>query len=248
MLVIPSVLHYDRDMKTITELWPGGLKYGGDSVGTDSLALADFAMGVPGRQCVDLGCGSGFLLLRLAFEREDLTARGIELRPPAAEECRENIRANGLQQRCSVVCADFRDSGLPGGSADLAVSNPPYFPAESGAVSPDGERALMRTETASLPELCAAAARLLRPGGAFCLVHRVWRMREVFSSLSASGLEPRRMRLIARSSASAPSLFMVEARKGAKPGLTAEPTLFQCRADGSQTDEYKRICHWEDSL
>ena len=43
--------------------------------------------------------------------------------------------------------------------------------------------------------------------------------------------------------AAAPSLVLVEGRRGGKPGLRIEPELLLCRADGSETEEYRRIYH-----
>lgn len=243
---MPPILFYDEGMKERKELWPGGLRYAGDSLGTDSLALADFAAGIDAARGADLGCGSGILLLLLAMGRPALEMTGVELRPRAAAECRANIQANGLERRCRVLTGDYRTAPLPTGELDLAVSNPPYFPAGRGVVSPDADRALMRTETADLRELCAAASSCLRRGGAFCLVHRTERMAEVFAAMAGAGLEPRRLRMIAGSPEAAPSLFLLEARKGAGPGLVTEPTLFQRGADGLETEEYRRICHWEE--
>ena len=245
---MPSILFYDIPMKECKELWPGGLRYAGDPVGTDSLALADFtARSEPGRG-VDLGCGSGILLLLLSSARPETEMVGVEIRPGAAEECRANIRANRMESRCSVITGDYRTAALPRGEADLVVTNPPYFPAGRGGISPDRERALMRTESATIAELCAAASSLLRPGGAFCLVHRTERMAELFSALTGAGLEPKRLRLVAPDPKSAPLLFLLEARRGTGPGMAVEPTLFQRGADGRETAEYRRICHWEEAL
>ena len=246
MLVIPPDLVYDRDMDTIKELWPGGLKYTGDPVGTDSLALADFAMRVKGTRGVDLGCGSGILMLLLALSRPDLRMLGAELRPNAAESCLANIRANALTDRCGVVCEDLREVCPRDALADLAVSNPPYFPRGRGGVSPDPDRALMRTETAAPEEMCASAAMCLRDGGSFCLVHRTERIAEIFDALRGAGLEPKRLRFLASGPDAPPSLFLVEARKGARPGLAPEPTLFQFGPTGNETAEYRRICHREE--
>ena len=242
---MPPILFYYWYMKEMRELWPGGLRYAGDAVGTDSLALADFALSLKAERAVDLGCGNGILMLLLAAAVPGLDVTGVELRAAAAEECRENLRANGLEGRCRVLTGDLRGAPLPRGRADLAVANPPYFPAGSGGVSPDADRALMRTETASLPELCRRAAELLRPGGAFCLVHRCERMAQVFAAGAAAGLEPKRLRMLAPDPGRAPSLFLLELRRGAKPGLVTEPTLFQRGTDGAETAEYLRICHWE---
>ena len=227
------------------ELWPGGLSYAGDSVGTDSLALADFAGTPSARRGADLGCGSGIVLLLLASGNARLAMDGVELRADAAALCRENIEANGLSDRCRVYTGDLRTAWAGAGTMDLVVANPPYFPAGSGTASPDGERAAMRTESATLPELCRSAALLLRPGGDFCLVHRAERLAEVFSALSAAGLEPKRLRALAARAERAPTLFLCRARKGARAGLAVDAPLYQFDALGAETAEYRRICHWE---
>lgn len=214
-------------------------------MGTDSLALACFARTPSARRGCDLGCGSGILMLLLARENTALEMDGVELRETAAEQCRENLEANGLSERCRVHAADLRRAPMPEGSMDLAVSDPPYFPAGSGAVPADRERAVMRMESATIGELCLAASRLLRKGGDLCLVHRTERLAEVFAALSAAGLEPKRLRFIAACPEQAPALFLCRARKGARPGLTVEAPLFQFAADGSETAEYRQICHWE---
>lgn len=232
-------------MKTLRELWPGGPVYRGDAVSADSLALADFAGGAGAAAGCDLGCGSGLLMLLLCHGRPSLRMTGVELREEAAAECRENLLANGLGERCRVIRGDLRELSLPAGEMDLVIANPPYFPAGAGAASPDAGRELMRRESATLDELCAAAARLLRVGGRFCLVHRTERMPEVFAALAAAGLAPKRLRLMAARMGSAPELFLCEGRKGARPGLRTEPTLFQFGPDGAETAEYRRITHWE---
>ena len=185
-------------------------------------------------------------MLLLAWDSPTLAMDGVDLRPNAAELCRANLRENGLEDRCRVHTADLRAAPIEANSMDLVVTNPPYFRAGSGGVSPDADRAAMRVETASLPELGSAAARLLRPGGDLCLVHRAERLAEVFDALTASGLEPRKLRFIASRPDSAPTLFLCRARKGASPGLSVEAPLCQFGPDGAETAEYRRLCHWED--
>ena len=232
-------------MKDFHPLWPGGPLYKGDAVSGDSLALADFAMAVSGERVCDLGCGSGILLLLLGWQRPSLSLFGVELRPGAAAECRRNAEVNGMAERFHVADGDLRAAPFPAESMDLVISNPPYFPPRRGGVSPDPDRAAMRTESATPEELCAAAAGLLRSGGTFCLVHRAERKEEVFAALSRAGLEPKRLRYMAGDPGRTPGLFLCEAEKNAAPGFTAEPTLFQRGADGRETEEYRKICHWE---
>lgn len=237
-------MFYDDDMK-YHKLWPGGPVYAGDPVTADSLVLADFAAGIPGSDACDLGCGSGILMLLLAASRPTLRLTGVELRASAAAECAENLRRNGLSGTCRVICSDLRVQPLPEECVDLAVSNPPYFPCGNGAVSPDTDRAVMRVESASLSELCAAAAAVLRPGGSFCLVHRTERRGEVLAALRGAGLSPVRLRLFCSRAGAEPRIFLCQARKEASNLLREEEPLFQFGPDGRETAEYRKICHWE---
>lgn len=79
-------------------------------------------------------------------------------------------------------------------------------------------------EQCSLPELCAAANRLLPTGGRFALVYRPERLTELFAVLNAHRLEPKRMQFLAHDTASVPSAVLVEAAKNGKPGLDVLPT------------------------
>lgn len=232
-------------------LWPGGpvLRQAAHArLGTDSVLLADFVKTAGVKRGVDLGCASGALLLMLLWRSPRLAMAGLELVPEAAELARENLALNGLETRGEIVTGDIRDHRalFRAGSFDLLVCNPPYFPAGSGALSPDPDRAAARSElTCTLAELCAASAYLLRTGGRACFVYRPERLSELFTALTAAGLEPKRLRLVCRSAAVGPSLVLVEARRGGRPGLSIEPSLALCEPDGRESAEYRRILRRE---
>lgn len=139
----------------------------GERAGTDALLLADFAKDAHGTYGADLGCGSGILLLLLLLGDESRRMTGVDIRESAAASARENLRAFALEERGEAVCADYRSAPFESESLDFIVSNPPYFPAGRGAVSPNAERAAQRTESATVSELCSASARYLKPGGQF---------------------------------------------------------------------------------
>lgn len=233
------------------DLWPGGPRFArsgaGFALGTDSVLLADFAAQRRGvRRIADLGCGAGVLTVLLLCALEQATAVGIELQPDAAQLARGNIKANGLSGRAQILCADLREHRtlLPAGSFDLVVSNPPYFAAGSGHTSPDPVRAHARDErTCTMQDICTAMAYLTRWGGAAALVHRPERLSELLCALTAAGLEPKRLRTVAYRADAAPSLVLVEARRGGKPGLAVLPPLALCKPDGADSDEIRRIYH-----
>ena len=92
-----------------------------------------------------------------------------------------------------------------------------------------------------MEEVCGAAVWLLRWGGSFCLVHKPERLTDLLYSLRASGLEPKRLRFVCKNSASAPSLLLLEARRGGKPGLAVEPPLLLQKPDSSPAPELDTI-------
>ena len=81
--------------------------------------------------------------------------------------------------------------------------------------------------------LCRAETRTRR--------QQTERLAELLETLRRSGLEPKRLRLVQHDAASAPSLLLLESRRGGRPGLAVEPTLLLRDADGRETDETRRI-------
>ncbi|MBQ9249243.1 MAG: methyltransferase [Oscillospiraceae bacterium] len=236
-------------MADVQELWPGGPVFAQAAnfrLSTDSVLLADFIHTCGAVRGIDLGCGSGILALLLLWRTEKLHMTGLELDGEAAALAAENLERNGLTARSSVLTGDIRQyrALFKPGSFDLAAANPPYYAAGSGGISPDPARAAARGEVCcTLEELCATAAWLLPSGGRFCLVHKPERLSELLCTMTAQGLEPKRLRLVNHLAERAPSLVLVEGRRGSRPGLTVEPPLILADADGGESAEYRRIYH-----
>lgn len=162
----------------------------------------------------------------------------MELSAPAAALARRTFSENGWEGRAAFRTGDLRDVSVlpPPGSVDYVISNPPYFPAGSGASAEGEARRNAREEcTCTLDDVCAAAKRVLRYGGRFALVHRTERLTDVLCAMRESGIEPKRLRFLAKSAVSAPSLLLVEGKRGGKSGLVIEPPLIP------GTDEWDRV-------
>lgn len=196
--------------------WPDGVF----PLGSDTLALGEFAPVKPGWKVCDLGTGSGALLLLLARRAHGLRLWGIELDHSSAQTARNNLKENALEGE--ILEGDLRDNLLPTGSMDLVVSNPPYFPVERGKIG--GE--FRSEENCTLEQLCAQAARLLKNGGRFALCHRPERLCDVLCAMRTSGLEPKRLQFVSYSPYHSPSLILVEGRRQGKPGLEILPHKF----------------------
>ena len=226
-------------------LCPGGLRFcwdeGAHKPGTDTFLLGSFPRLRPRARVCDLGGGAGLLGLLLLQRQRDLFVTGVEIQTAAAALSDRAAEENGLGTRLTALRGDLRQIRelLPAGSFDLCVSNPPYFADGSGAAAPDSARRTARSETdCTLSDVCRAAAYLLRWGGSFCLVYRPERLCDLMCALRESGLEPKRLRMVEHRPGAAPSLLLMEARRGGKPGLTLEPPLRLTDEAGAPTAEY----------
>ena len=236
-------------MADFNELWPGGPMFAQAEhfkLTTDSVLLADFVRTSGAKRGIDLGCASGALSLLLLEGEPRLHMTGLEIVPEAAALAGENMKRNALEGRSQMLCGDIRRHRelFRAGSFDLVAANPPYYPVGSGAAPADSRRSAARGESGcTLEELCAAAAFLCRTGGGVFLVHRPERLSELFCAMTAAGIEPKRLRTVCSTPGAAPSLVLVEGRRGGRPGLKIDPLLALKNPDGTETDEVKRIYH-----
>ena len=232
-------------------LWEGGPEFAQSDhfhFGTDAVLLGNFVKIGAAKRGLDIGCASGVIALLMLARSEKIHMTGIEIVEEAAALARENMAHNGLTERSEIVSGDIRNYRqlFAAGSFDVVVSNPPYYALSTGVVSPKEGRAAARGELAcTLEELCAAAEYLCRWDGKVDIVYRPERLSELFAVMTAHGIEPKRLRIVAHTADSAPSLVLVEGRRGGKPGLTIEPMLIIKNQDGTDTDEIKKIYHRE---
>lgn len=232
------------------ELWRGGPRFTQTQdcfrLSTDSVLLADFANVGHARTCLDLGSGAGVLTMLLAAKAPTAEITGVEIQKDYADLSLLNIGENDLGGRVRIINADLREYRELFGaeSFDLVVSNPPYFPENSGHTSPAEHRATARDErSCTLRDVCTAAHWALRWGGSFCLVHRPERLSEIFCTMTEAGIEPKRLRMVSFSAEKAPSLVLVEGRRGGNRGLAVERPLILTDADGGDSEEIRKIYH-----
>ena len=211
--------------------------------GTDALLLAAFAFPGPRERACDLGAGCGVIpFYWLAGGAARVCA--VELQPEAADQMRRSAALSGITDLIDIYECDLRSpAGMPeAGAFDLVTMNPPYTKAGHGIQSRDGAALIARHETeTTLEEICASAARLLKFGGRFALCLRPERLTDAFAAMRGAGIEPKRLRFVAKNADTAPWLFLLEGKKGRKSGMTVEKTLFLYDADGALTPEYGRI-------
>ena len=85
------------------------------------------------------------------------------------------------------------------------------------------------------------AEKLLNFGGRFVMCNRPERLADVISAMKAHNIEPQRLRFVQKQKDTAPWLFLIEGKKGAKPYLEVLPTLFTYDEDGNESEELLKI-------
>jgi release factor glutamine methyltransferase len=79
----------------------------------------------PPRTILDLGTGSGCILISLLSEFPDSFGIGVDLSKDAVVTARKNAIHNNVFRRCEFIQSDWSDAIQ--GTFDLIVSNPPYI-------------------------------------------------------------------------------------------------------------------------
>jgi release factor glutamine methyltransferase len=147
---------------------------------------------------IDLGTGTGCLLLSLLHERDTLQGVGIDISRGAVAVAEKNARTLGMLERAEVHVGSWgvRTTLIAGGPFDVVISNPPYIPElEIEDLAPDirwfepnhalngGGDGLgaYRLISKALPEL-------LKPGGYFFGEFGIGQGAELSDIISSSGL------------------------------------------------------------
>ena len=148
----------------------------------------------PRPRLLDLGTGSGCLLVALLSELHGATGLGIDISAAAVSLARANAARHGLDGRASFIVADW---GAPlAARFDVVVSNPPYVAAETLAslapeiVSHEPQTALAGGADgyACYRRLAPQVARLLAPTGLAAIEVGAGMADEVASLFAAEGL------------------------------------------------------------
>lgn len=212
--------------------------------GIDAVLLADFSVCSPGETVVELGSGNGVVPLIIDAKYHPAKIIGIEKQTLMCALAQENARENQVDDHIEFRCIDVVDvpREFPAGFVDLVCSNPPYMAKGSGLTNPSTCKQIARHEsTASLADFMKTAAYLLKPGGRLTMVHRPFRLADLFASAMKYGLEPKMMRMIVPKPGEAANIVLLQFIKGAGRELTVLPQLCVRNEDGTYTRDLLRI-------
>ena len=192
----------------------------------DSILLASF-VNVPDRDAnlIDLGTGSGILLILLSLKYKRLKLFGIELQESLFSQAWRNLQLNNV--KAQLFKGDIREIKriFRPETFDYVVFNPPYHIPEK-EVQPT-ERNIARYEIqGNIKDFIKASSYLLKNKGRLFLIFPVGRLSEVLLLLKDRNIQPKRYRFIYPSLKENATHVLIEGIKGGNPrGETVEKPL-----------------------
>ncbi len=212
--------------------------------GMDAVLLSGFVRAKAGASVLDLGTGTGIIPILLEAKTEAAHLTGLEIQEDSADMARRSVCLNGLEDKITIVTGDIREAGslFDAASFDVVTSNPPYMTDRHGLTNPNDAKAIARHELlCTLEDVVAQAAKLLKPGGNFFLVHRPFRLAEIMVVLHEYKLEPKRMRLVYPYADREPNMVLIEANRGGRPRMTVEKPLIVFKEQGVYMPEITEL-------
>ncbi|CDZ74629.1 putative SAM-dependent methyltransferase [Peptoniphilus sp. ING2-D1G] len=198
---------------------------------TDSLILSSFAK--PKGVCIDLGCGSGILSLRMIDKSEKFI--NIDANEEAISLLNKSVEINGLENKIQNYIWDVGaiDEIVERNSIDTVLTNPPYY---KDGLRVDNERYDKARYSENLEIFVEAASYALKDLGRFYMVISAGRMIDAFEILVSKRIEPKRIRFVKKNAYSLPKLILIEGVKYAKRGFFFERDFLLTESDDMSED------------
>lgn len=207
-------------------------------IGTDGVLLGAWVDIDNDSTILDVGTGTGLVALMCAQRNSKATIEGIDIVEDAVMEAQQNIYSSPWNERIAITHSDIR-SYAPATRYDHIVSNPPFF--LSSLHSPDAARTTARhTTTLTYNDLVTVAERLLRPEGRLSVVLPTDCAMQ-FRYVAFERLWLRRITDVVTREGEAPKRTLMEFQLTAAPLMPRHNTLTIHHADGSYTEQYRRL-------
>lgn len=208
--------------------------------GMDAVLLSGFARAKEGDRVIDLGTGTGIIPILMEAKTKATDFTGLEIQPESADMAQRSVELNHLENKIRIVTGDIKEASALFGAAtfDVVTSNPPYMTEHHGITNEKSPKAIARHELlCTLEDVICQAAKLLRPGGSFFMVHRPFRLVDIMVLMREYHLEPKRMKLVYPYIDKDPNMVLIEALRGGRPRMTVEKPLIVYQKPGVYTDE-----------
>ena len=216
--------------------------------GMDAVLLSDFVRGKKNANVLDMGTGTGIIPILLEAKEKGAKFTALEIQEESAKMAERSVLLNGLQEKITIVTGDIKEASklMKASSFDIVTCNPPYMNYQHGITNPELPKAIARHEIlCTLEDVVREASKVVKQKGSFYLIHRPFRLAEIFGTLLAHRLEPKRMRLVYPYVDKEPNMVMIEAVRDGKSMIKVEPPLIVYDKQGNYTEEIYKIYGYE---
>ncbi len=184
----------------------------------DSILLASFVkITDKPSKLVDLGTGSGIVLVLLGLKYKKINLYGVELQESLFSQAWRNIQLNSL--KAQLFKGDIREIRriFRSESFDYVVFNPPYHYPPPQVERTEKNIARFEIE-GKIKDFVKASSYLLKNGGKLFTIVPTSRFSEVIDFLVQKKLQPKRYRAVHPTINENASHVLIEAAKGGKTG------------------------------
>lgn len=216
-------------------------KKNGFRFAVDAVLLANFVTIKKAGKLIDFGTGTGIMPILLSEHKKIEKIYGIEIQEEIAEMAKRSIEINKLNEKIEILNTDIEGiyTKLGDDFAEYVISNPPYIKIEEGITSLVDTKAISRHEVKiKLDRIVYNARRILKTGGRFCIIYRVYRFQELITTLSEHKFNIKRIRFVYTKEGDEASFVMIEAIKNSRCEIEIMPPMNICDANGNNTEEF----------
>lgn len=212
--------------------------------GIDAVLLSDYAKVKRGENALDLCTGNGVIPILLEAKNKGAHYSGLEIQTECADLARRSVRYNKLQDKITIVEGDVCTATEIFGreSMEVITVNPPYMIGSHGVQNEADAKTIARHEIkCTLDDIMRESSLMLKFNGRFYMVHRPFRLVEIFNTMTKYHIEPKRMRFVHPYADREPNMVLIEGIKGAKSRITIEKPLVVYSEKNVYTEEIHRI-------
>ncbi|MGI6070225.1 MAG: tRNA1(Val) (adenine(37)-N6)-methyltransferase [Blautia sp.] len=212
--------------------------------GIDAVLLADFVKNSQEDRVLDMGTGTGIVPVLLKAKKKGRHFTGLEIQKECADMASRSMEYNHLEDEIRIVQGDIKEASAIFGREvfETVTCNPPYMIGQHGLANPELPKAIARHEVlCTFDDVAREAAKVLTSKGKLFLIHRPFRLVELFLTMTKYQLEPKRMRLVHSYADREPTMVLIEALRGGRSRITVEKPLVVYEPSGDYTQEIKEI-------
>ncbi len=226
--------------------WLIAQRKGGHRHSADDVLTAWYALQVTATvaEHLDLGTGIGTVGLLTLWGMGSLARLTcVEAQEISFRLLQSNIVMNGLSERVEFLHGDLRDLALQR-KFPLITGSPPYFPAGSGVIPQDSQKAHARFELrGDVGDYAKAAVRHLADGGFFVLCFPTPQKQRALDGIVAAGLKVASLRDVIPRETLPPlfTLFACQHSADCQEEMIEEPPLKIRLETGRLTEEMASV-------